>query len=359
MTYHQAPNMTYHPAPTVTYHQAPNAPTVTYHLTPNTTYHQASTTVDVPSTPPTPPVDQAKAKENAIMLAAAYALCTILLACLDIGGLSPTADLDIAARWIGSLLLLIACLVLLVFCLEALGSVFQSDDHCTGDSGRQRAHIGAIIGVYANILLAALSGCLDNKGFIYQIFWCQTLALPAAFIVSKYLGGKMDHKEEMLLKFCAYGLVNMMLWLDLQNLPLPLNHDSSELSPFFAWMGWIAGFVLLLATSACLLFANVDYIVKVRLADNPSGRILTILGAMIGVGIMVLGVMAPFEMLFHVLEGKHWMYQILWAESGALPGAYLIGGSAWFANMYGCQQSILPQYSTVNTVNTTEAQAQT
>jgi hypothetical protein len=80
---------------------------------------------------------------------------------------------------------------------------------------------------------------------------------------------------------------------------------------------------------------------------------------MIGVGIMVLGVMAPFEMLFHVLEGKHWMYQILWAESGALPGAYLIGGSAWFANMYGCQQSILPQYSTVNTVNTTEAQAQT
>lgn len=64
---------------------------------------------------------------------------------------------------------------------------------------------------------------------------------------------------------------------------------------------------------------------------------------------MILGVMAPFELVFHVLVGKHWMCQILLAEQGALPGAYLIGGSAWLAKTYASQQSILPGYSTIDT----------
>jgi hypothetical protein len=86
---------------------------------------------------------------------------------------------------------------------------------------------------------------------------------------------------------------------------------------------------------------------------SPKARVLITIGAITGVGI-VLCVMIPLELQFHFLRSKYWVYQILIAELGVLPGARLIGNSAWLARMYAGRE---PDPSTgYSKLDTEEAQ---
>lgn len=237
---------------------------------------------------------------------------------------------------------------MLVNFLLSLGKAMLPDDP---GKGGLRAFIGASAGVYVAVVLAVVSHWLDEKMFFYQLFWIQSLALPAACITVRCLGERLNDKEGWTMWISSYGLVNLFLWLDLQN--MPVMKDPGQQS-FFEGL-WVIGYLTLVVLGAAILVMIIDRIVDLRIARDSSGhgKVLTILGTFIGVGIMVLGVMLPLELVFHILDGQHWMYQILLAEMGALPGAYLIGGSAWLAKTNTGQQSILPQYSTVHTIGQT------
>ncbi|KAH0151983.1 hypothetical protein KCU67_g10021, partial [Aureobasidium melanogenum] len=291
--------------------------------------------------------EQLSTQDNSVMYGAGYALVTVLLIWLDLSGLPTDTAFDIATHWIGSLCLLITCLTLLSYILEAFGEATLPDDH---DKGKSRASIGAIVSMYMAIILAILSHCLDNKIFIYKLFWIQVPALPGAYIATTRLGNTMHGKEKGLNKICTYGLVDLLLWIHLQNFPVLEDGASREESDEYAlaFIGFLLGLFVLFVTNIVCLIDNLDHVVSTRVAEDPKGRLFVTLGAFIGIGIMILGVMAPLELVFHLLDGKHWMYQILLAEQGALPGAYLIGGSAWLAKTYAGQQPILPGYSTID-----------
>ncbi|KAH0377168.1 hypothetical protein KCU92_g9380, partial [Aureobasidium melanogenum] len=292
--------------------------------------------------------EQSSAKDNSVMYGAGYALVTVLLIWLDLSDLHTDTSFDIATHWIFSLCLLITCLTLLSYILEALGEATLPDDH---DKGKSRASIGAVVSMYMAIILAILSHCLDNKIFFYKLFWMQVPALPGAYIATTRLGNAMDGKEKGLHKICTYGLVDLLLWIHLQTFPVLEDGASREESDEYAlaFIGFLLGLFVLFVTNIVYLTDNLDHVVSTRVAEDPKGRVFVTLGAFMGIAIMILGVMAPLELVFHVLDGKHWMYQILLAEQGALPGAYLIGGSAWLAKTYAGQQPILPVYSTIDT----------
>ncbi|CAD0106268.1 unnamed protein product [Aureobasidium uvarum] len=251
----------------------------------------------------------AKDKDDIAMYVAGYALVTTLLIWLDLSGLSMGSTFEFAARWIGSFGLLIACLTLLSNSLDALGKAMVPDDHVKGAS---RAFIGALKGVFVAVIIAVSTHWLDEKLFLYQVFWVQVLALPAGFIVAKYLGERMDGHEDWLASLGAYGLVNIFLWLDLLNIPGP---KAEETRPATDWenvgmMAWTIGYFVLLVANFILLIGTIDYIIKFRDAKDPDGdgKVLTTLGAFIGVGVMTIGVMLPLELVFHVLEGRYWIY---------------------------------------------------
>lgn len=86
------------------------------------------------------------------------------------------------------------------------------------------------------------------------------------------------------------------------------------------------------------LIESIVHDFKPRSEENPKARALITIGAIAGVGI-VLCVMVPLELRFHFLRGRYWVYQILIAELGVLPGARFIGNSAWLARVYTGQQS--------------------
>ncbi|KAH0354953.1 hypothetical protein KCU83_g2361, partial [Aureobasidium melanogenum] len=292
--------------------------------------------------------EQLSTKDNSVVYGAGYALVTVLLIWLDLSGLPTDTTFDIVTHWIVSLCLLITCFILLSSILEALGEATLPDDH---DKGRSRASIGAIVSMYMAIILAILSHCLNNKIFIYKLFWIQVPALPGAYIATTRLGNTMDGKEKGLNKLRTYGLADLLLWIHLQNFPVLENGATHQESDEYAlaFIGFLLGFFVLFIANIAFLIDNLDHVVSTRVAEDPKGRVFVTLGAFVGIGIMILGVMAPLELVFHILNGKHWMYRILLAEQGALPGAYLIGGSAWLAKTYAGQQSILPGYSTIDT----------
>ncbi|KAG9946676.1 hypothetical protein KCU85_g6391, partial [Aureobasidium melanogenum] len=292
--------------------------------------------------------EQLSTKDNSVMYGAGYALVTVLLVWLDLSGLPTDNSFDVVTRWIASLFLLIACFTLLDYILEALGEATMPDDE---DKGKARTSIGAIVSLYMAIILAILSHCLDNKIFIYKLFWIQVPALPGAYLATTRLGNTIDGKEQELKKICKYGLVDMLLWIHLQNMPVLKDGATRKEDDdhALAFIGFLLGLFILVVTNIVYLIDNLDHAVKTRVAENSKGRVLVTLGASMGIGIMILGVVVPLELIFHILDGKHWMYQILLAEQGALPGAYLIGGSAWLARTYTGQQSILPGYSTIGT----------
>ena len=117
--------------------------------------------------------EQLSTKDNSVMYGAGYALVTVLLVWLDLSGLPTDNSFDVVTRWIASLFLLIACFTLLDYILEALGEATMPDDE---DKGKARTSIGAIVSLYMAIILAILSHCLDNKIFIYKLFWIQVPA---------------------------------------------------------------------------------------------------------------------------------------------------------------------------------------
>lgn len=301
--------------------------------------------------------EQLSGKDDAVMCAAGYALVTVLLIWLDWSGLPKDTSFDSFTRWIGSFCLLIACFILLWCNLEPLGRATLPDDHGKGTS---RTYIGALMSILVAIGLAGLSHCLDDKIIIYKLFWVQIPALPGAYIAATFLGERMDGRGELKI-LCAYGLVDLLLWIHLLNVPVfkdgrtdPQNYDE-----VWTLIGFFLGLFVLLIVNLILLIITLENIVMARVQEIPNGRVLITLGAFMGIGIMILGVMAPLELMLHVLDGKHWMYQILLAEQGALPGAHLIGGSAWLAKIYAGQEPILPQYSApqYSTINTEEGQS--
>ncbi|CAD0086890.1 unnamed protein product [Aureobasidium mustum] len=284
--------------------------------------------------------EQLSDKDNTVMCGAGYALVTVLLLWLDWSGLPTDTSFDSATRWIGSFCLLIACLVLLGFNVAALGKATLPDDH---DKGTSRAFTGALVTILVAIGYALLSHCLDDKIFLYKLFWVQVPTLPGAYIAAKFLGKEMDGRRE-LKTLCGYGLVDLLLWIYLHNMDGRTNPQTED--ELWAFMGFLLGLFVLLIANLVLLIMNLENVVEARVEEIPNGRVLITLGAFIGIGIMILGVMVPLELAFHILDGKHWMYQILLAVQGALPGAYLIGGSAWLAKAYAGQKS---EYSTIYT----------
>jgi hypothetical protein len=280
-------------------------------------------------------------RDDLITYGSAYALVTVLLIWLDIGGI-PDNYFDMTAHWISSLSLLIACYILLRISLDALGKTLLPDDHIKGD---YRTCIGALMGILVVVIVAALTHWIDEKMFFYQLFWVQVLALPGACITARFLDNAMNDKEEWLWKFGAYRLINLMLWLDLQNAP----PDSLwELNPF-TFVGWWLSLIVLLFMDVFYLIESIVHDFEPRSKENPKAGVLITVGAITGVGI-VLCVMVPLELWFHFLRGKYWVYQILIAELGILPGARLIGYSAWLARLYAGRQSTpLTGYSKIDT----------
>jgi hypothetical protein len=175
-----------------------------------------------------PTSQRMNAKDDLITYGSAYALVTVLLIWLDIGGI-PDNYFDMTGHWISSLSLLIACFVLLRISLNALGKTLLPDDRIKGD---YRTCIGALLGMLVAVIIAAFSHWVDEKMFFYQIFWVQVLALPGAYIAAKFLGKTMNNKEEWLWKLGAYRLVNLMFWLDLQNTPTVWEENP------FLFAGW-------------------------------------------------------------------------------------------------------------------------
>lgn len=291
--------------------------------------------------------EQLSAKDNTVMYGAGYALVTVLLIWLDWSGLPTDTSSDSVTRWIGSFGLLIACLTLLWYILEALGKATLPDDHSKGTT---RIYIGALMSILLAIGFASFSHCLDDKIIIYKIFWIQLPALPGAYVAVTSLGAMMDGRGELKILF-AYGLVDILLWYHMHNFPVFENGRTAPTTDndLWAFLGFLLGLFVLLIANLILLILTLENVVMARVQEIPNGRVLITLGAFMGIGIMILGVMLPLELVFHVLDGKHWMYQILLAEQGALPGAHFIGGSAWLAKIYAGQESVLPQYSAVNT----------
>lgn len=82
--------------------------------------------------------------DDSIMYASSYALVTILLIFLDYIGV-PTSDFDMIFHWISSLVLTIACLILLELTLNSLGKALLPDDH---ETGRYLTWFGAVLGMH-------------------------------------------------------------------------------------------------------------------------------------------------------------------------------------------------------------------
>jgi hypothetical protein len=200
--------------------------------------------------------------------------------------------------------------------------------------------IGAMLSMHITIIVAFFTHWLDGKSLTCQIFWIQILAVPGAYITAKFFGKMISGKEEWIWRFGMYRLVNLMLWLSLQVIPL------DEKFPF-PLMGWILSVFILIALDTFFLIDSIVLNFEIREAENRKAATLVTLGALIGV-LLVIGVMVPLELKFHVSKDKYWAYQILAAELGALPGARLIGYSKWFARIYEYGQPGLPGYAKLN-----------
>lgn len=281
--------------------------------------------------------------DDTIMYGLCYTLVTILLIWLDYTGL-PTADIDMVAYWVSSLILSTSCLVLLCLTLNTLGQAMVPDDH---EKGKYLTWIGAVVGMHIAIIYAAVSHKLDEKMFFYQVFWMQVLAVPAAYITVRYLEDLLDCREEGLWKIGAYRLANLMLWFDLQNTPIPKGESIFSQENPFPFMGWIASLLTLILLDVFFLVESIVLDFTIRSARKPKTQVLLTIGTITGVGI-VLGITIPLELKFHFLEGRPWIYFILIAELGALPGAHFIGHSALLAKIYAGRQPVLPGYSKIS-----------
>jgi hypothetical protein len=278
------------------------------------------------------------AKDDTIMYGAGYALVTVLLLWLDFNHMPTNTGIDMSAHGLGSFVLIVANLILFGCLLQGLGKTMLPEDH---SMGTYRTWIAAILGMHIAIISAVLSHWLDETSFAHQLLWVQAFAFPGAYITTRFLGKMINGKEEWLWKLGAYRLVNLMLCLDILNVP------ANEVTPF-PLMGWIISLLTLLLLDIFFLIDSIVHNFEVRRTENSKARTLIIIGIFIGVGMMV-AIMVPLELKFHVLEGKHWAYQILIAELGALPGAHLIGGSKWLAKIYAGRKPSLSEYSKIST----------
>jgi len=282
--------------------------------------------------------------DDTIMYGSCYALVTILLIWLDFLGVPTESDFDMVAHWISSLVLSTSCLVLLCHLLTALNkALLLPDDH---EYRTYRTWIGALLGMHVAVIYAALSHKIDEKMFFYQVFWVQVLALPGAYITAKFLGNLINGREEWFWKVSAYRLVNLMLWLDVQNMPIAEEGDPPDKTQCLV-MGWAMVLLTLVLLDVFFLIESIVHDFAIRSRENRIARVLIVIGTVTGVGI-VLGIMIPIELRFHLLEGRPWFYFILITELGALPGARLIGYSAWLANLYAGRQPALPGYSKIS-----------
>jgi hypothetical protein len=138
-----------------------------------------------------------------------------------------------------------------------------------------------------------------------------------------------------------------MLWLNPQNIP-DLEEEIPELgyNPF-PLIVWILSLGLLVLLDGFYLIECIVHNFAIRSAENPKAQALVTIGTFIGV-LLMIGIMVSLESRYHVFKDKHWVYQILVAELGALPGAHLIGYSKWFAKIYEYGQPSLPGYSKIN-----------
>jgi hypothetical protein len=286
-----------------------------------------------------PILQRPTAKDDTIMYGAGYALVTVLFIWLGFNNVPIKHPFDILAQGVCSLGLLFACVILLAFLLDALGRTMLPDDH---DKGTFQTFIGAMVSMHIAIIVAVFTHWLDGKTLPFQIFWIQILALPGAYTTARFLGKTINGKEQWLWRNGTYRLVNLMIWLNLQNVPGPKEED-----PFLI-VGWVFSLFILVLLDIFYLIESIVHNFEFKVAQNPQARNLVVIGIFIGVG-MVVGVMVPLKLNFHVLEGKHWAYQILIAELGALPGAHLIGGSKWLAKIYAGRQPTSSGYSKIST----------
>lgn len=281
--------------------------------------------------------------DDTVMYGSCYALVSVLLIFLDYTGVPTESDFDVVAYWCVSLVLATSCLVLLGYTLDPLGKALLPDGH---EAGIYRTYIGAIFGMHIAIIYAAVSHRIDDKNILYQVFWMQVLALPGAYIAAKYLGDLIDGRKEWLWKIGAYRLVNLMLWLDMQNIPIAEEGEPPEKNQCLV-MAWALGLFVLVLLDVFFLIESIVQDFAIRSARNPKAQVLLTIGIVTGVGI-VLTIMIPLELKFHLSEDRPWVYFILVAKLGALPGAHLIGNSAWLAKIYAGRQPTLPGYSKIS-----------
>jgi hypothetical protein len=183
-----------------------------------------------------PRSQQPTAKDNTMTYGAGYALVTVLLIWLGFNDLPLNASFDIIAQGVCSFVLLVACLILVVLSLDALGQTMLPDNH---DKGTDRTCISAVMSMYVTIIIAVSTHWIDDKTLPFQTFWIQTLAFPGAYFTTKLFGKMINGKEQWLWKMGMYRLVNLMLWLNLQNIP-NLEEEIPELGynpfPLMVWM---------------------------------------------------------------------------------------------------------------------------
>jgi hypothetical protein len=291
-----------------------------------------------------PPLLRKTPKDNTMTYGAGYALVTVLFIWLEFNNLPLTTPFDILTEGVCSFILLNANLVLLILSLDALGQTMLPDNH---DKGTNRTYIGAVMSMHVTVNIVVFTHWVDNKTLPFRVFWIQILALPGACITTKFFGNMINGKEQWFWRMGMYRLVNLMLWLDLQNIP-----DAEEEIPElgynpFPLVVWMFSFGLLVLLDAFYLIESIVHNFEFREAENRKAGTLIVLGTFMGV-LLVIGVMIPLELKFHVFKDRYWVYQTLVAELGALPGARLVGYSKWFAKVYEYGQPSLSGYSKIN-----------
>ncbi|THW60855.1 hypothetical protein D6C89_02189 [Aureobasidium pullulans] len=211
-----------------------------------------------------------------------------------------------------------------------------------GDSASEeiRAGIGAMLGIAIAVLLAALTHALDEKGWIYQIFWLQLLAAPCTCLArsSSCFENMTEDKQTVAIQVAGHIMANLLLWFHLENKPVALEND---LYPLIEpkWFGWGVAICCLLGVSIGLFFVVSGCIIEKHMSDNQRALFLIAFGSLGGMSVMWL-----MAKLFDYFVHTTILHKLPLIENGALPGAYFIGTSGWLLKALKTS----PEYSAVN-----------
>ncbi|THY20649.1 hypothetical protein D6D01_06672 [Aureobasidium pullulans] len=199
--------------------------------------------------------------------------------------------------------LLLFAYVVLSFVIAGITGISEGPDN--HPFRKARAGIGAMIGVTVAILIAVLSHALEDKSWIYQIFWIRLLAIPSAYLAghSSSLGHMVGDEHGLIIQIASHVMAN-----------------------------------LLFVTLVCVIAGR---IIDFHLSDSPRAIFLVIIGSLSGMFVMWL-IIEFSDFLLHPTI----MHKLLLTCFGVLPGTYLVGTSPLLSKAFKTS----PQYSAVNAV---------